>query len=129
LTACGSAPSTTPKPASTSEAEAPATTATIWPEGLVKLGDGYPKPGDACRRVGESPLTSNYLDDSAILVGCPGTADDAESRAIVADRGGKVVGTVSNVTLLSIPQGDANVGLNATPDVGPKNESQGRTAK
>lgn len=105
LTSCGS------KPASdTSEPVSPATVATVWPQNLNPIGDGYPKAGDPCRRLGESPLTVNFLDDSAVLVGCPGVAADAASAALVAG-GGKVIGEAEGITMISVPQGDANVGL------------------
>jgi hypothetical protein len=67
------------------------------------MGKGYPKAGDACRRLGESPATSNYLDHMATLVGCPGTDDSASARAILRDQGGRVVGEADGVTLISIP--------------------------
>lgn len=95
LAACGSGadgPSMSTTPASS----------TI-PAGLAPFGDGYPSAGDPCRRLGESEPTSPYLDDSAVLVGCPG-AEDA------AALGGKVVATVDGVTLVSIPLGEANAG-------------------
>lgn len=42
------------------------------PEVTVELlGEGYRYKGDVCRIVGESPLTSDLLDDSYDLVGCP----------------------------------------------------------
>lgn len=60
-------------------------------------------------RLGESPATSNYLDGSAVLVGCP-------SAEAAAATGGQVVETVSGITLVSIPMGDENVGLRETQD-------------
>jgi hypothetical protein len=105
-----------PPPADTSEPEAPATTATVWPKALNPFGDGYPKAGDPCRRVGESAATADFLDDSAILVGCP--PGDAAAIAAV---GGKTVGEVEGITLISISQGDANVGMTA-PEAPPATE-------
>jgi hypothetical protein len=93
------------------EPEAVAETGFAWPAGLPVLGDGFPKSGDPCRRLGESAETVNYLDDSAILVGCPGSSEEPASAALVTSYSAKVVGAVQNVTLLSIPQGDANVGM------------------
>ena len=115
LSACGKPndPVATPDaPAPAADAPA-AAAATTWPASVPAFGDGFPNPGDACRRVGESEATVNYLDDSASLVGCL-SADDA------AKLGGAVVATLDGVTLVSVPtpaavpgdgdsQGDATV--------------------
>lgn len=112
-------------------ANAPAT----WPASLTVMGDGFPGPGDACRKIGESSATVDYLDDSATLVGCLSAAD-AEVL------GGSVVASVDGVTLVSVPssaavagdgdgQGDASVAgtsYNATaqiPCAGYKGAAQG----
>jgi hypothetical protein len=111
LVACGKAPPSAPTAAAdTSEPVAPATEVTVWPASLNMFGDGYPNAGDPCRRVGESAATIDFLDDSAILVGCFGDAATASVAAMIA-AGGKAVGSVDGVMLISIPQGDANVGM------------------
>lgn len=73
-----------------------ATATATWPASLNVMGDGFPNAGDACRKIGETEATVNYLDDSATLAGCL-SADDA------AKLGGTVVGTVDGVTLVSVP--------------------------
>lgn len=74
-----------------------------WPASLAPFGDGYPKAGDVCRRLGESSMTSAWLDHTATLVGCPGADDSASAQAIVRQRHGRVVGNAEGVTLISVP--------------------------
>jgi hypothetical protein len=124
LVSCSKAPPGADK----SGPEAPATVATIWPASLNVMGDGFPKPGDPCRRIGESAATVNFLDDSAILVGCPGSASEDAAAAVVA-KGGRAVGSEQNITLLSISQGDANVGMPPASETGATQDSPGSTAR
>ncbi len=41
----------------------------------------YPMPADVCQVIGENELTVEYLDDAAILIGCP-----AVETGAIADR-------------------------------------------
>jgi hypothetical protein len=103
LAACGSNTSSS-ETAAAPEASASAAAATAFPASLRVVGDGYPASGDPCRRLGESDATVDWLDDSADLVGCP-TKEDA--RAL----GGRMVGVIDGITLVSVPMGKANAGL------------------
>jgi hypothetical protein len=80
------------------------TDAFIWPDTLRIMGDGYPKPGDPCRQLGETAATSNYLDDSAVLIGCPGGASSAGASAITEKGNARVVGETDGVTLISVAE-------------------------
>lgn len=75
--------------------------AASFPPSLNVFGDGYPAKGSPCRRLGESASTSDWLDASADLVGCP-TKDSAKAL------GGRVVGKVEGITVVSVPMGDEN---------------------
>jgi hypothetical protein len=87
-----------------SSAWAGATAAQVaWPASLNVIGDGFPAAGAACRKIGESAATVNFLDDSATLVGCPTEADAAKL-------GGKIVSTVDGITLVSVPAAAAATG-------------------
>ena len=96
--ATGAASPPAGSPASMSTA-APA----AWPASLKVMGEGFPNAGDPCRRLGETAATVDYLDDSATLAGCL-TAADADGL------GGRVVGTVDGVTLVSVPASTATAG-------------------
>jgi len=97
----------------TSEPEAPAENVEIaaaFPDSLKVIGDGYPASGNDCRRLGESAATSNWLDASAVLVGCP---TESSAKAL----GGKIVGKVEGITVVSVPMGDENAGMEGAPSM------------
>ncbi|WP_226019552.1 hypothetical protein [Novosphingobium sp. FKTRR1] len=121
----GSEPSTSPSSdASATAAATGAAAVQSWPASLTIVGSGFPNAGDACRVIGETAATVDFLDDSATLVGCLDAADAAKL-------GGKQVGVVDGVTLVSVPanhaaggdgdgQGDAKVAgtdYNATAQI------------
>ncbi len=74
-----------------------------WPASLQPFGDGFPRAGDACRRLGESPAVAEYLDHTAVLVGCPGPADAAPAAALLSGGQGKFITNIDGVTVISLP--------------------------
>lgn len=72
----------------------------VFPEGLKIMEGGYPYVGGPCRLLGETFVTSELLDDSADLLGCPRNAmQDPRVRAA-----GRVVGEYEGVVLVSVPK-------------------------
>ena len=70
-------------------------------EPLPFFGNGYRFEGDACRRVGESAQTVEFLDDAADLVGCP---EDLENLGVfVLDSGAREVARIDDYVLFSVP--------------------------
>ena len=80
----------------------PGATSAEIPDELRPFGDGFPTKGSPCRRLGESAATSNYLDHTRILVGCPGTRESAVVQTVVAT-GGHIVAELDGVVMLSVP--------------------------
>ena len=70
---------------------------------LPFFGDGYRFKGDACRNLGESPATAEYLDHTADLVGCP---EDLENLGVfVIDYNAQEVARQDGYVIYSIPRG------------------------
>ncbi len=88
MSACTSTPSDTPS-------------GFTGPSELALFGDGYPNPGDPCRRAGESAVTSPYLDDASILVACPPSSD---AGLVGYQLGGREVARYQGWILFSVPQ-------------------------
>lgn len=69
--------------------------------GLVG-GRNYPGDDYVCQVIGENSLTSNYLDDSALLVGCP-VSETGAIADLEAD-GAYVLDQIGDWVLLSVPK-------------------------
>ena len=70
------------------------------PDGLPVVRP-YPAPGDTCHVIGESDATRDFLDDAALLIGCP--SHEAEAIADRQAEGASVVALQGTWTLLSLP--------------------------
>jgi hypothetical protein len=82
--------------ASTPDAQRTMAVGEPFPDSVNAFGDGFPEAGAPCRRLGESSATSAYLDHTQTLAGCL-SRSDAEAL------GGRIVGQVDGVWLVSIP--------------------------
>lgn len=72
----------------------------LVPEGLVFLR-GFRNPTDACRLIGESPGTVDFLDHTASLIGCPEGHRDIEG---FLNFGATELARIAGYTLLSVPR-------------------------
>jgi len=82
----------------------PAPEPVVLPEtSLPFFGDGYPSAGDPCRNLGESAETIEYLDHTAVLVGCPETMEGLE--AFVTETGANETFRQDGYIAYSIPTG------------------------
>ncbi len=98
LSACQRVEPTEPAVVPQTATPAPSPSPATRPSSLVLVGTGYPTDGAPCRRLGESEATSQWLDHTADLVGCP---DPASASAL----GGKVVATIEGMTVVSVSRG------------------------
>jgi len=80
--------------------ESPPEAPFVFPDGLKIMGENHPYPGGPCKLLGETFATSELLDDSANLLGCPADAMQDPRVASV----GRVVGSYENVILVSVPK-------------------------
>ncbi len=71
-------------------------------EVLPFFGDGYPMPGDPCRRIGENAYTNQFLDDAADFVGCPEDMDTLNE--FVSPTGAIAVGRTQGTVLFTVPR-------------------------
>jgi hypothetical protein len=69
---------------------------------LPFFGNGYRADGDPCRRVGESEVTNQYLDDAADLVGCPAGMENL--GVFVTETNARLVAQIGTTNLYSVPR-------------------------
>lgn len=70
-------------------------------EPLPFIGDGYPQPGDECRRLGENEYTAEFLDHTADLVACP--EDYAGLDEFVMNTNAAMLDRTQGHVVLSVP--------------------------
>ena len=71
------------------------------PPELGVFGPGYPNPGDACRRAGETAFTNQFLDDGSDLVACPPGSDPG---LFAATFGARQMTQMDGWTVFSVPR-------------------------
>ena len=74
---------------------------------LPFFGDGFRAQGDPCRNVGENEITNPFLDDQAILVGCPAGMENI--GVFVTETGARAVAQVGDVMLYSVPMPEGGI--------------------
>jgi hypothetical protein len=85
----------------------PRAPAVAFPASLAAFGNGFPHDGDPCRRLGASPATNDYLDDTMVLVGCPHGRNGPEARSLMASqRGASFNAEADGFALISVPNHD-----------------------
>ncbi|MEE9454413.1 MAG: hypothetical protein V3V13_08540 [Paracoccaceae bacterium] len=102
LAACTATNTSDEMPSTQSIDETPVIVAYTPPEASGLIGvRPYPTQIDVCEVIGESASTSQFLGDSAILIGCP-----LHETGAIQDRiaeGGRKVATSGSWVLLSVP--------------------------
>lgn len=69
--------------------------------GLISVRP-YPNANDVCQVIGENDLTRAFLDDSALLIGCPFTEEGAIKDRLA--EGAQRLDQIGAWVLLSAPQ-------------------------